>query len=126
MHAGQIKQTRDRGHRPGFGLCSAINHTCQTRMGNRTTAHGARLQGHIQSAVFQTVIAQGLGRLAQSIDFGVGAGVMVADGAVVPCPHHPALEHHDRAHRDFTQPLRRLGLYQSQAHGVFIAKRCLG
>ena len=126
MHAGQIKQTRDRGHRPGFGLCRAINHTCQTRMGHRTATHGARFQGDIQSAVFQAVVAQGLGRLAQSFDFGVGARVMVADGAVVPCPHHPALVHHHRAHRHFTHPLRRLGLRQSQAHGGFIAKRCLG
>ena len=95
-------------------------------MGNRTATHGARFQGDIQSAVFQAVVAQGLGRLAQSIDFGVGARVMVADGAVVPCPHHPALVHHHCAHRHFTHPLRRLGLRQSQAHGGFIAKRCLG
>ena len=95
-------------------------------MGNRTTAHGARLQSDIQSAVFQTVIAQGLGRLAQSIDFGVGARVMVADGAVVPCPNHPALVHHHRAHRHFTHPLRRLGLRQCKGHRGFVAERCLG
>ena len=92
-------------------------------MGNRTTAHGARLQGHIQSAVFQAVIAQCLGGLTQGIDFGVGAWVVVANGRVVTKPHHPALVHHHCAHGYFTGTLGRFGLRQGQAHRSFIAQR---
>ena len=115
-----VKQIQHRARRAGFRLCGTPHDTFQPRMQHRARTHGARLQGHIQGAIVQAVIAQFFSSCAQGQDLGMGAGVVQTDRGVVRLRHHFTVLHHHRAHRHLPGFTGCLGLLQGQAHEIVI------
>jgi len=56
-------------------------------------AHDARLQGAVESRVFQPVIAYGQSGLAEREHFGVRGGVEQSDGGIASLPDYLAVDH---------------------------------
>ena len=52
-------------------------------MENSSGAHGAGFQRDVESAIVETIVAQGLAGVTDGDDLGVGGGVVVAEDPVV-------------------------------------------
>jgi hypothetical protein len=59
-----------------------------------SSAHGTRLDGDVQLAVKQAVIADNLASVSECNDFGVGAGVFVGQITVVSAADNFVMENH--------------------------------
>lgn len=66
----------------GLRIAGAVDDAGETRMEHRPRAHRTRLQRHEQLAAGQPVIAQPPRRIAQRLDFGVRARVVLDDGRI--------------------------------------------
>ena len=89
-------------------------------MQHGAAAHGAGLQGDVERAVLQPVVAQLLCCSAQSDDFSMRRRVVALHRSVAPGGNYLALAHHHGAHGHFAVLRRRTRLGQRQAHPVRI------
>jgi hypothetical protein len=63
--------------------------------------HGAGLEGGIEGAVFEAIVAEMLASLAEGYYFGVGGGVAVAEDSVLAAAYDFVFVDYDCAYRDF-------------------------
>ena len=120
----QRKHVQHRSGRARARLGRAIDHAAQARMQHGAAAHGARLQGHIERAIVQPVVAQARGRVAQRQHLGMGRGVALGDGRIAALADDGAVLDDDGAHGH----LARLGggtrQFQGGAHpGLVVGLR---
>ncbi len=88
-------------NRAALGVVGAIDQARDARLNDGAGTHAARLDGDIEGGACEAVIAETAGGFAKDDDFGVGRGVIIADGAVAgPC-QELAVMHEDGADRDF-------------------------
>ena len=69
-------------NRAALGVVGAIDQARDASLNDRAGTHAARLYGDVEGGACEAVIADTAGGFAKSDDFGVGRGVIVADGAV--------------------------------------------
>ena len=89
-------------------------------MHHRAAAHGAGLQGDVERAAVQPVVAQRFGSSPERDDLGMRRGVMPVDRRVAACGDHLALFDHNRAHRHLAGNHGKACLSQSRAHEDFM------
>jgi hypothetical protein len=65
-----------------FWVVSAIDEARDTCLDDGAGAHGAGLESDVKSGSRETVIAKKASGFADDDDFGVGGGIVVADGAI--------------------------------------------
>jgi len=65
-----------------FWVVGAIDKTGDAGLNNRAGAHGAGLEGYVESGFRETVVAELFRGFAKNHDFGVCCGVAIANGAV--------------------------------------------
>ncbi len=80
---GWLSDVEDGSGGAGLGVGRGIDEARDARMDHRAGAHRARLDGGVELAAIQAVVVSGGAGLAQSEDLGVGAGIVVHDGAVM-------------------------------------------
>ena len=117
------KHIQHRSCSPRFRLACTKHHTLETRMQRGPAAHGARLQGHIQSAVVQPVVAQSLCCSTHSIDLGMRRGVVACQRYVVRSGNHLPCPDHHSPHRHFACLGSSMCLAQGQLHETYVFRR---
>src|SRR5260370_31410979 len=66
-----------------LGVVSAVDQARDAGLDDGAGAHAAGFDGDVESGSGEAVVAEKAGGFAKDDDFGVGRGVVVADGAVV-------------------------------------------
>ena len=129
----QLRMVHDldyRMHRAGFGVVRAVYQAPNTRMNQRSRAHGARFNCNKQIAVSQTMVTNGSTSLAQRNDLSVSRGIGVSDVTIPSAADDTAIAHDHRAYRHFSGLERSLGAAQGLFHpklvGRFIATTVAG
>ena len=89
-------------------------------MQHGAAAHGARLQGNVERAVAQPVVAKRLGPGAQRGDLGVGSGVVLRHRRIAARGQHFATAHQHRAHGHFAHCGGSARLRQGELHEMFV------
>jgi hypothetical protein len=84
-----------------FGIVGAIDKARNAGLDDGAGAHAAGLDGYVQRSTSETVVAEEVGGLAKDDDFGVGSGVVVADGAITGAREDFAIVDEDCADGDF-------------------------
>lgn len=79
-------------------------------------AHHARFEGDVEGGFVQAVVLEGGGGGADQIDFGVGGGVVVADGGVVSAGDDFAVQDEHGADGDFAGGVCFAGFGKGLAH----------
>src|ERR1700674_4234259 len=65
-----------------LGIVGAVDEAGSASLDQRAGAHGAGLDGYVQSGTSEAVVAKEACGFAKDDDFGMGGGVIVADGAI--------------------------------------------
>ena len=118
MAGGLIKETRAIDHSPALWVGGGKDQPTDAREADGPGAHGARLEGDGHGKFRQSVIANRQTGLTQGGDFGVGGGIMAADGRIGSLGddllRHRVEDH--GPHRHFSHLSGGLRLIQSEAH----------
>jgi hypothetical protein len=108
---------------PVFGSSAAKNHTVDARVHQRTGAHHARLQRHVQGRGRKAVVAEALAGVAQRHDFGMRARVVARDAAVPAFADDFAIGDQQRADRHFGMFFLRMARqFQRAQHEAVIVR----
>lgn len=118
--AGGIQHGKGAAHRPGLGLGRPIHQFLDPGVDQGTNTHQAGLDGDIQAAVEQAIIAQCVGRLAYSANFGVAARVIQGDRGVIALTNDLIILDHDGADGDLALLFGERGQFQCALHPEFI------
>jgi hypothetical protein len=79
-------------------------------VGDGSGAHRTGFDRDVHIAVGQTVIADDVASLAQSLDLGMGGGVVVSNGAIASASDNMAFTNNNRSDGNFAERQRALGL----------------
>src|SRR5690242_3341203 len=99
-----------------LGVVRAEDEAAQPRVHDRPGAHDAGLEGDIEIAIGQPVVAQRGGGVAQRRDLRVRGRIAGGDRGVAALADDPAVADKDRAYRDFAAALRRARELDRLAH----------
>ena len=86
-------------------------------------AHGAGLQGDVESGVAQAPAARDAGGVAQHEHLGVGGGVVTSLALVAAGGDHLTFDHEHGPHRHLTLRGRAPGLLKGQSHEATVVGR---
>ena len=89
-------------------------------MEHGASAHHAGLQGDVEGAALQAIVAQLLGSRTQCLHLGVGRGVAAGQRRIGALAYHLALAHHHSAYGHFASLRTGTRLIQGQAHPVCV------
>ena len=103
-------------NRAALGVVGAVDQARDASLNDRTGAHAARLDGDVEGGACEAVIAETAGGFAKDDDFGVGRGVIVADGAVAGACEDLALMDQESADGDFAGRGRGAGFGERLLH----------
>jgi hypothetical protein len=115
------KEVNHATRRAGLGVAGTKDYAPDTRVQDRTHTHDAGLQGYVESAAWQPVVAQEPGGIAQSHHFGMCGRVMAADRLIEPSPDNVALPYHHGTDRNFVQSRCLTGKVKRLLHEMNIA-----
>jgi len=68
--------------RAAFGVVGAVGEARDTSLDDGARTHAAGLDGDVEGCIGEPVVAEQAGSIAKDNNFGVGGGVVVANGAV--------------------------------------------
>ena len=88
-------------------------------MDQRSRAHSTGLDGDVELAIEQSMVAEGCSGITKGNNLGVGTGVLIGEIAVISSPDHLAGEHHDRADRNLTRGFCFSRLFEREPHELF-------
>ena len=115
-----IYDLHHRVHRSGFRIVGAVDQALDARVHQCSGAHRARFNCSKQLALLQTMVTDGCTGLAQSDDFGMGRGIVVADVAI-PSPADDSAAAGDYgSYRDFSGFQGALSAAQGFLHVEFV------
>jgi len=84
-----------------LGIVSAIDHAQNAGLDDGAGAHAAGLDGDVKSGAGEAIVAEKAGGFAKGDDFGMGGGVIVANGTVVRTRQNLAITDEHSADGDF-------------------------
>jgi hypothetical protein len=99
-----------------FGVVGTVDEALDTGLDNGAGAHAAGLDGDVESGIGKAVVAEEAGGFAQDDDFGVGGGVVVADGAIAGVSEDFAVVDKDGADGDFARGRSGAGFGEGFVH----------
>ena len=108
-------------HGAGLEIVGAIYEAVDSRLDHGSGAHGTGLDGDVKRRARKPVIADGFGSFAQGNDLGVGARVVIADGAVSGARHDTAFDDDNRAYGNFVASGGGTGLVEGGEHELEVA-----
>ena len=116
VELGVVHDAEDGAAGTGFGVGGGVDEARDARVEDGAGAHGAGFEGGVEGAAVEAVVAQREAGGAQGDDLSVGAGVVVADDAVVAGGEDEAVAHDDRADGDFAGGFGCAGLLDGGLH----------
>lgn len=99
-----------------FRITDSKNHSSDATMHDGSGTHGARLFGHIQIAVRQTPVTEGLLRLAESEHFCMGCSIAEHLHLIVSAGDDLTVVDNHRSDRDLSRLHRPSSLAQGLLH----------
>ena len=112
--------------RAAFWIIGAVNDATNTRLNDGAGTHGARLEGDVKSGVREAVVAEKMRAFANHHNFGVGGGVVVADGAVAGAREDGGIVNKDRANGNLSRVRGSLCFSESELHEMQIVRHGRG
>jgi hypothetical protein len=103
-----------------FGIVGAVDELWDAGLDDGAGAHGAGLEGDIESGVNKAVVAENACGFAQDDDFSVRGGIIVANGAIAGAREVRIIVNQHSADGDFTGHGGSASLLQSKAHEMEI------
>lgn len=85
-----------------FWVIRSIDDAWDACLNDSAGAHGARLEGDVQSSVGEAVVAQKVRGFANHDNLGVRGGIVIADGAIAGTRNYIVFVNKDSANGDFT------------------------
>jgi hypothetical protein len=116
VEAGIGKDLETSTNRAALGVVGSVDQARDASLNDRAGAHAARLDGDVEGGAREAVIAETARGFAKDDDFGVGRGVIVANGAVAGAREDFAFMDEDSADRNFARSGRGAGLGQGFLH----------
>jgi hypothetical protein len=89
-------------------------------MDHGSGTHSARLDGHINLAVLEPMIAEGQPSRTQGDDLGMSGRIVVAQIPVLSCADQLPASHYDRSDWDLSAPLGGSCFVECSSHPVFV------
>ena len=117
-----VQHFHDRVNRARLGVVRTIYQAAHASVHQRARAHGARLNCNKQFAVAQTVVTNGLTRLAQGNNFRVSSGIVIGQIAVPSAADNRTIADDDRAYWHFVRLQRALSAAQGLFHPEFVSE----
>ena len=117
-----LEQVEESTRRPALGITDAEDDAADPAMDDRSRAHGAGLLGHVEVAVGETPVAEGLLGLAEGKHLGVGGGVAQGLDLVVGAGDDRAPLDDDGTNGDFAGLERAPRLAQGLLHEKGVAR----
>src|SRR5947209_11004974 len=103
IQTGILAKTVERPHRPCFRIQTPKNQARDTSLQNRSDAHDARLQGHIESAFFEPPALEP-GRGSFERQYLCVSNRALQPLALISSPtYHLPVVHHDRPNRNVAE-----------------------
>ncbi len=109
-----------------FHVICAVDEAGDARLDHSPGAHGAGLDGDVESRVEEAVIFDFLRGGAEGDDFGVGGGVAIGDGTVAGAGDDAAFVDDDGTDGDFTAIGGEAGFFQRGLHEGDVSIRDFG
>ncbi len=103
-----------------FGVGCAKDEAGDAGVDQRSGAHYAGFEGDVEGGAGEAVVAEALPGITQGEDFGVGAGVVATNRAVVAASDGDPVANEQCANRHLTGQLRLDGEEQCFAHPVAV------
>ena len=82
IQLGAGEQLEAGTERAAFGVVSGVDEARNPRLNDRTSTHGAGLEGNVEDSASKAIVAEEAGGLPNDDDLSVGGGVIVANGAI--------------------------------------------
>ncbi len=117
-----VEQLQHRMHRSGLRVLGAIDEPSNARVGDGAGAHCTGLDGHVEIAVEQAIVGDGLPSLAQCKYLRVRGGIVGVQRAIAAATHDASVVHDDGPDGDFAQRQCALRLAQRLFHPEFIGE----
>jgi quercetin dioxygenase-like cupin family protein len=105
-----------------FEVIGGIDEAGNPRLNDRTGAHGAGLEGNVEDAAGEAVVAEEAGGFPNDDDFGVGGGVIIANGAIAGTREDDIVVDEHGANGDLTGVRRGAGFVKSKLQIVEIVR----
>ena len=101
-----------------FGIVGGVDEAGNASLDDRAGAHGAGFEGDVKSCVGKAIVAEEAGGFADDHDFGVGGGIIVADGAIAGANEDGSRTNKQRANGDFAGFGGSAGFVESELHEI--------
>ena len=105
-----------------FGVVGGVDEVGNPRLNDRTGAHGAGLEGNVEDGVGEAVVAEEARGFTEDDQFGVGGGVIIADGAIAGAREDDIVVDEHGADGDLAGGGRGAGFVESKLHIVKIIR----
>jgi hypothetical protein len=106
--------------RAALGIIGAVDESWDASLDDRAGAHGAGLEGDIESGVGKAVVAEDSRGFAQDDDFGMSGGIIVANGAIAGAGEVGIIVNQHGTNGDFASVGGKASLVQSKPHELEI------
>jgi len=108
--------------RTTFGVVGAVDESWNPSLDDRAGAHSAGLERDVESGVGKAIVANEPRGFAQHDDFGMGRGIIVANGAIARARQVYVILNEHGADGDFAGIGGNTSLFQSNAHEMEIVR----
>jgi quercetin dioxygenase-like cupin family protein len=105
-----------------FGIVRGIDESRNPSLDDRTSAHGAGLEGDVEDGASEAIVAEEVGGLSKDDDFGVRSWVVLANGAIAGTRENDIVVDEHRADGDFAGVGRGAGFVESKLHIVEVVR----
>ena len=90
-----------RADRAALGVVGTVHEALDAGLDHRASTHGAGFECDVERGVGKAVVCECMGGFAKHDNFGVGSGVVIADGAVAGASNDFVSVNENGADRDF-------------------------
>ncbi len=108
-------------NRAAARVIGAVHQLWHTRLNHGTGTHRTRFESHVESRARKAIVVEDVCRFADDDDFGVGRGVVIANGAVAGERNDFVFIHEQGADRNLTGHGGCAGFFESKLHVLEIS-----
>jgi hypothetical protein len=120
LRAGEKLKTGTEG--APFGVVGGVDNARNPRLNDRTSTHSAGFEGDVEDGAGQAIVAEQARSLPNDDDFGVGRGVIIANGAIAGARKNRIVVDEYGADGDLAGCGRGAGFVESKLHIVEVIR----
>ncbi len=120
LGAGEQLEAGTKG--AAFGVIGGVDESRNPRLDDGTGTHGAGFEGDVEDGAGEAVVAEEARGFTEDDDFGVGGGVVIADGAITGAREDDIVVDEHGANGNLVGGGRGAGFVESKPHVIEIVR----